>query len=119
MPRRMRKGAWGTSTWWAGATRISGARTFPYTYHGPAQPADKFFEELADQVKARGVREVTGTLIADDSYFVWEPFAPNWAADDLEWGYGAPVTALAFNDNLLTLHVKPAAKAGDAASVCA
>jgi serine-type D-Ala-D-Ala carboxypeptidase/endopeptidase (penicillin-binding protein 4) len=94
-----------------------GPRTFPYTYHGPAQPADKFIDDLADQVKARGVREVTGSLIADDSYFVWEPFAPNWAADDLEWGYGAPVTALAFNDNLLTLHIKPAAKAGDPASV--
>ncbi len=94
-----------------------GPRTFPYTYHGPAQPADKFIQEMADQVKARGVREVTGTLIADDSYFVWEPFAPNWAADDLEWGYGAPVTALAFNDNLLTMDVKPGEKVGDVAMV--
>ena len=94
-----------------------GVRTFPYTYHGPQQPADKFLENLADQVKACGVRQVTGTLIADDSYFVWEPFPPNWAADDLEWGYGAPVTALAFNDNSLTLHVKPAAVVGDKASV--
>lgn len=94
-----------------------GVRTFPYTYHGPQQPADKALQELADQVKARGVREVMGTLIADDSYFVYEPYAPNWAADDLEWGYGAPVTALAFNDNLLTLHVKPGTNAGDEASV--
>ena len=94
-----------------------GVRTFPYTYHGPQQPADKFLEELADQVKARGVREVVRKLLADDSYFVWEPFAPNWAADDLDWGYGAPVSALAFNDNLLTLHVKPGEKAGDEAEV--
>jgi len=92
-----------------------GVRTFPYTYHGPQQPADKFLEELADQVKARGVREVVRNLVADDSYFVWEPFAPNWAADDLDWGYGAPVSALAFNDNLLTLHIKPGEKAGDEA----
>ena len=94
-----------------------GARTFPYTYHGPAQPGDKFIQEIADQVKARGVREVTGKLIADDTYFVWEPFAPNWAADDLEWGYGAPVTALAFDDNLLTLDVAPGEMVGDAATV--
>ena len=94
-----------------------GVRAFPYTYHGPLQPADKSLQELADQVKARGVREVTGALVADDTYFVWEPFAPNWAADDLEWGYGAPVSALAFNDNLLTLHVKPATKVGDPASL--
>jgi D-alanyl-D-alanine carboxypeptidase/D-alanyl-D-alanine-endopeptidase (penicillin-binding protein 4) len=94
-----------------------GVRTFPYSYHGPEQAADRFLQDLADQVAARGVREVTGTLVADDSYFVWEPFAPNWAADDLEWGYGAPVTALAFHDNSLTLRVRPAAKAGDPASV--
>ena len=94
-----------------------GVRTFPYTYHGRQQPADKSLAELADQVKARGVREVVGKLVADDSYFVWEPFAPNWAADDLDWGYGAPVSALAFNDNLLTLHVKPGEKVGDEAVV--
>ena len=94
-----------------------GVRTFPYMYHGPQQPADKFVQEMADQVKAHGVNEVTGTLVADDSYFVWEPFAPNWAADDLEWGYGAPVSALAFNDNLLALDVKPGKKVGDEASV--
>ena len=94
-----------------------GMRTFPYTYHGPAQPADKFVQDLADQVKARGVHEVDGTLFADDSYFLWEPFAPNWAADDLEWGYGAPVTALAFNDNSLTLHIKPGTKTGQPAMV--
>ncbi len=94
-----------------------GARTFPYTYHGPQQPPDAFLQELAGQVKARGVREVEGMLVADDSYFLWEPYPANWAADDLEWGYGAPVTALAFNDNALTLHVKPGAKAGDPAAV--
>jgi D-alanyl-D-alanine carboxypeptidase/D-alanyl-D-alanine-endopeptidase (penicillin-binding protein 4) len=94
-----------------------GARIFPYTYHGTAQPADKFIQDMVDQVKARGLREVTGKLIADDTYFVWEPFAPNWAADDLQWGYGAPVTALAFNDNQLTLDVIPGEKVGDAATV--
>jgi len=92
-----------------------GVRTFPYVYHGYQQPAERHLEDLAEQVKARGVRSVVHELVADDSYFVWEPFAPNWAADDLEWGYGAPVSALAFNDNLLTLRVKPGANAGDEA----
>jgi len=94
-----------------------GARTFPYTYHGLQQPPDRFIEELADKVKSRGVRVVAGKIVADDSYFIYEPFAPNWAADDLEWGYGAPVTALAFNDNAFTLRVKPGARAGDPAVV--
>ncbi len=89
-----------------------GPRTFPYTYKGPKQPADTAIQQLAEQVKARGVEEVTGKLVADDSYFIYEPFANNWAADDLQWGYGAPVTALAFNDNSLTLHMRPGPKVG-------
>ncbi len=92
-----------------------GPRTFPYIYNAPGQAPDTFIQQLADQVKARGVRQVVRKIVADDSYFVWEPFAPNWAADDLEWGYGAPVTALAFNDNLLTLRIKPGQKPGDEA----
>jgi len=95
-----------------------GSRVLPYTPGSkPLAPADRVFEELAAQVKARGVREVTGNLVADDSYFLYEPFAANWAADDLQWGYGAPVTALAFNDNSLALHVKPGAKVGEPAQV--
>ncbi len=94
-----------------------GPRIFPYAYHGAEQPPDTFIQELADKVKAGGVRRVMRKIVADDSYFVWEPFAPNWAANDLEWGYGAPVSALAFNDNLLVLHVKPGEKPGDEARV--
>ena len=102
-----------------------GPRRLPYVYEspqqlrqsGPESRADKVFQELADQVKARGVREVAGDLVADDSYYIWEPFSSNWAADDLQWGYGAPVTALAFNDNALALHVRPAAKPGSPAEV--
>jgi D-alanyl-D-alanine carboxypeptidase/D-alanyl-D-alanine-endopeptidase (penicillin-binding protein 4) len=45
-----------------------GGRSLPYAYKSRRQaPADRVFQELADQVKARGVREVTGDLIADDS----------------------------------------------------
>ena len=94
-----------------------GGRTFPYTYHGDKQPAETFLQDLATQAKARGLREVDAELVADDSYFLWEPYAPNWAVDDLAWGYGAPVTALAFNDNSLTLHVNPGAKTGDPGQV--
>lgn len=102
-----------------------GSRVLPYSYRSrrrpvpakPGNPADEVFQQLADQVKASDVREVSGNLIADDSYYLWEPFSRNWAADDLQWGYGAPVTALAFNDNALVLHVKPARKPGERAEV--
>lgn len=81
------------------------------------EPADAIFQKLAEQVVARGVREVTGNLVADDSYFLFEPYSHGWEEEDLQWGYGAPVTALAFNDNALLLRVRPAAKVGERAEV--
>ncbi|MHB8655456.1 MAG: D-alanyl-D-alanine carboxypeptidase/D-alanyl-D-alanine endopeptidase [Terriglobia bacterium] len=95
-----------------------GSRVLPYHLETERKdPADRVFRELADQVAARGVREVQGNLVADDSYFLFEPYGHDWAEEDLEWGYGAPVTALAFNDNELLFHVQPAAAVGETALV--
>ena len=74
-------------------------------------------EDLATQVRAHGVIEVTGPVVADDSYFDFEPYVHGWTAEDLEWGYGATVSALAFNSNALLLKIKPGLKPGDPAQV--
>jgi D-alanyl-D-alanine carboxypeptidase/D-alanyl-D-alanine-endopeptidase (penicillin-binding protein 4) len=66
---------------------------------------------LAQQVEQAGVRNVEGGVIGDDSYFLDEPFGTSWGWDDLQWAYGAPVSALSFNENTveLTLTADPAA----------
>jgi serine-type D-Ala-D-Ala carboxypeptidase/endopeptidase (penicillin-binding protein 4) len=64
-------------------------------------------EELADAVVAKGLREVEGDVVGDDTALSWEPIPPDWAADDLLWGYGAPVSALTVHDNLILVHVEP------------
>lgn len=90
-----------------GDPNLSG-RVLPYQVETQWQaPADKAFQELADQVAAQGVKEVSGNLVADDSYFLFEPYSHEWTQEDLQWGFGAPVTALAFNDNALFLRVQP------------
>ena len=95
-----------------------GSRVLPYNLKTERNsPADEVLRELADQVAARGVREVQGNLVADDSYFFFEPYSHDWAEGDLQWGYAAPVTALAFNDNALFLHIQPAGAAGQKALV--
>jgi serine-type D-Ala-D-Ala carboxypeptidase/endopeptidase (penicillin-binding protein 4) len=100
-----------------GDPNLSG-RALPYQFKQQRQdPADRALQDLAAQAAAKGVREVQGNLIADDSYFLDEPYSRDWAADDLEWGYGAPVTALAFNDNSLFLHILPGQAVGEAARV--
>jgi D-alanyl-D-alanine carboxypeptidase/D-alanyl-D-alanine-endopeptidase (penicillin-binding protein 4) len=55
--------------------------------------------ELADGLRARGIREIHGDLVGDGSYFEPTLVHPGWEAFDLNWWYAAPVTALGFNDN--------------------
>jgi D-alanyl-D-alanine carboxypeptidase/D-alanyl-D-alanine-endopeptidase (penicillin-binding protein 4) len=92
-----------------------------YPYRAPAQPAasasmpPNIMELLAKQVEKAGVRTVEGRVIGDDSFFPYEPYGANWAWDDLQWDYGAPISALSFNENIvqLTLTANPAANSED------
>jgi D-alanyl-D-alanine carboxypeptidase/D-alanyl-D-alanine-endopeptidase (penicillin-binding protein 4) len=86
------------------------ARSYPYRAPAPAQPAatapippPKIMELLAQQVELAGVRSVEGRVIGDDSFFPDEPYGANWAWDDLQWDYGAPISALTFNENTVQL----------------
>jgi D-alanyl-D-alanine carboxypeptidase/D-alanyl-D-alanine-endopeptidase (penicillin-binding protein 4) len=95
-----------------------GARVLPYHLKTERRIyADMAFRELADQVAARGVREIQGNLIADDTYYQYEPYGRDWSVGDMQWGYGAPVSALAFNDDELIIHVEPGAAEGQLATV--
>lgn len=77
-------------------------------------PADRIsgIEALADQIKAHGIRRIVGDVIGDDSYFATDGRGWGWEWDDLQFYYGAPVSALTVNDNVVTFVVKPAPKAG-------
>ncbi len=73
---------------------------------------------LAEQVEQSGVRVVEGNVIGDDSYFVDERWGKSWGWDDTQWSYGAPVSALTFNDNSVGLTLKPdPTKSGSVAAV--
>ena len=60
---------------------------------------------LAEQVEQAGVRTVDGSVVGDDTFFVYEPYGRAWAWDDLQWSYGAPVSALTFNENTAELTI--------------
>jgi D-alanyl-D-alanine carboxypeptidase/D-alanyl-D-alanine-endopeptidase (penicillin-binding protein 4) len=60
---------------------------------------------LAEQVEQSGVRTVEGSVVGDDSFYLDEPYANSWAWNDLIWSYGAPVSALTFNENTVELSV--------------
>ncbi|HEX8905207.1 MAG TPA: D-alanyl-D-alanine carboxypeptidase, partial [Longimicrobiaceae bacterium] len=65
------------------------------------------WEELADSLLARGIRRVSGGVVADDSYFEPDHLRPDWERYDLRWWYAAPVGALGFNDNSVQVRIAP------------
>ena len=58
-------------------------------------------EPLVAALTNAGVKRITGDLVADESYFRGPPFGSGWVWDDLEYYYGAEVSALTINDNVL------------------
>jgi D-alanyl-D-alanine carboxypeptidase/D-alanyl-D-alanine-endopeptidase (penicillin-binding protein 4) len=63
---------------------------------------------LASQLRDRGVRQIT-QAIAHDGYFPGSPIHPNWEWEDIQAGYGAPVTSLIYRQNAVELTVYPQA----------
>jgi hypothetical protein len=68
--------------------------------------------EMADQIVSHGVHSITGDIVGDDTWFVYERYGAGWSWDDLQWGYGAPISALSINDNEVYLNAMPATQAG-------
>ena len=62
-----------------------------------------------------GLKYVDGDIVADDSYFVWERYGEGWSQDDLAREWGAPVSALTVNDNVIFVNIMPADRPGERA----
>jgi serine-type D-Ala-D-Ala carboxypeptidase/endopeptidase (penicillin-binding protein 4) len=89
----------------AGDPTMSG-RSYPYAAKTERpNPPLSALQSLADQIAAKGIKEVDGDIVGDDTWFPWEPYGSGWGWDDLDWSYGAPVSALTVNDNVVYLNV--------------
>jgi serine-type D-Ala-D-Ala carboxypeptidase/endopeptidase (penicillin-binding protein 4) len=100
----------------SGDPSISG-RVFPYRKDSPPRPPLSAIEDLADQVVASGVHVIDGDVIGDDRLYPWAPYAPSWTQDDALRDYGAPVSALTINDNVISLSIHGGAKPGDESGI--
>ncbi|MDX6528007.1 MAG: hypothetical protein QOH41_297 [Blastocatellia bacterium] len=72
----------------------------------------KGIDDLAGRIAAAGVKRVKGDLVGDESWFNGAPLGSGWEWDDLQWSYGAQVSALTVNDNAIDLTVKPGDRVG-------
>lgn len=77
----------------------------------------KGIDRLVDKIVATGVKRIEGGIIGDESYFKGFPIPLTWEWDDLQWYYGAEISALPLNDNAVDLSVKPGQVGGAACVV--
>jgi len=77
----------------------------------------KAIDDFAARIAAAGVRRVEGNIVGDESYFTGTRLGDGWEWDDLQWYYGAEVSALTVNDNSLDLFVKPGQDIGSQAVI--
>lgn len=92
-------------------------RKFPYAEKVEREGlAEAPIAELVEAAVAKGLKEVDGDIVADDSYFPYDPYPAGWSVGDLFFTFGAPVSALAFNDNSFSVEVSPASGEGEAAT---
>jgi D-alanyl-D-alanine carboxypeptidase/D-alanyl-D-alanine-endopeptidase (penicillin-binding protein 4) len=81
-------------------------------------PMDPFqsFRIWAAKLKQQGVRSIEGNIIGDGAAFDEIAYGNGWAWDDLKEGYAAPVSALQFNENSISIALSPGLKIGSYAT---
>lgn len=75
------------------------------------------FEAIADTLLARGIREIRGDVVGDGSYFDDDWIGEGWKDDDRMAWYAAPVGALMFAEDMISVRVLPGAGAGAPAEI--
>jgi D-alanyl-D-alanine carboxypeptidase/D-alanyl-D-alanine-endopeptidase (penicillin-binding protein 4) len=68
---------------------------------------------IADSIAARGVRHITGRVVAVGNAFPGEVLGYGWSYDDFEDSYSAPTDELLFNEGFSVIRVRGGERPGD------
>lgn len=111
---------WRTSVYAAAEPDAQGIITGDIVLYGRGAPdlssrtrkgvPEAHLARLADELQRRGVRRVRGAVVGDETYFRGEALGDGWLWNDVQWYYGAEVSALTIDDNEITLTLAPAHK---------
>lgn len=84
----------------------------------PRHPARwAILDEWARQLAAKGIHLIAGQLVGDDNAFAEPGWGAGWSWDDIARGYGAPVSALQYNENEVELMIMPGSAPGERAII--
>lgn len=95
---------------WRGYT---GADKAYYLPHG----IEVTLETIVEKLQHLDLRQVSGDIVIDDSYFESKRLCDGWTIDDEPWFQGAPTGAVSLNENIVTVTVRPAKKIGSPAII--
>ena len=73
--------------------------------------------EIADTLRARGIRRIEGRVLAAGDAFPGTNYGFGWAYDQFDYYYSAPVDELIYNEASTTYVLRGGARAGDSVSV--
>jgi len=68
---------------------------------------------IARRIRWMGIKEVTGDLVVDETFFDQLSYAPAWSKNRTQRAYDARLGALSVNFNTVGVHVFPGSKQGD------
>jgi serine-type D-Ala-D-Ala carboxypeptidase/endopeptidase (penicillin-binding protein 4) len=89
-----------------GDPNLSG-RVLPYNVNSKDGDPLKTLEDLADKLVQAGVHEINGDVTGVSTRYAGDAYPDGWTVDDGTYSYGAPVSALALNDNTISLLLHP------------
>lgn len=73
---------------------------------GAPDLSDEGIENLAEQLKSKGLQKIKGNIIGDESYFKGDTVGDGWTWNELQWYYGAEASALSVNLNYVNLSLQ-------------
>ena len=75
------------------------------------------FEPFVAALHGAGVKRIAGDIVADSTYLRSPPQGASWTADDMDFEYGAEISAVTLADNFVDLRITPADEVGQPCSV--
>lgn len=72
---------------------------------------------LINQIKNKGIQEINGNIILDNSRFSGPEYPLGWSRDAVFWYYGSPITSVIVNENALPIHINSNKKLGELVDV--
>ncbi len=94
-----------------------GDPTLGSPYMAGVSPLDSLVDQWVNIIRAQGIQQIAGDIIADDSYLDYMPLPVDWYWKDIGNYHAAGTSGLCINENLYYLFFKPAKKVGEKAIV--